>query len=490
MLGFTSGVLARSFFAIDWYGILFLLFLGFVCAVLSRMSETSRMALATSIVFIASACGIARYHILDTSADREAYNSCIGVICTIDAIVVREPDVRENNTRLTLEIMDEDGHRFTRGRILAYVDRYPAYHYGDVLRFTGELSFPESFASDDTGRVFDYPAYLRKDGIAYQAFRPTLEMTDTHAGNPVYTFILGMKESFLAGLSRALPEPESSLAGGLIVGAKRALGETLLNDFRIAGVVHLVVLSGYNVTIVAEAAMRALAFLPVAFASSVGAIGIAVFALMTGAGATVVRASLMALLVILARRIGRPHAMERGLMIAGVVMVAHNPFILVFDASFQLSFLATLALVLVVPIIEPYLSRIPEQFGLREIVATTLATQLFVLPFIVYLMGDVSLIALLTNVLILGVVPAAMFFGFVGGIAGMGGTTLGIILATPAYVILAYILGVVDILAHVPFATFHIPAFPFGVVVLVYVLYVYAIYMLNKRRSRLCEERY
>ena len=482
IIGFTSGVFLRSFFNIDWYGVLFALLLGLVSLALARIHRTSVAVFVFGVVLSSSALGIARYHMLDVSADTAMLSGCVGEQCTLDAVVVAEPDVRDTGTRLTLEVVGEDGMRFTRSRILASVERYPEYRYGDKVRFTGELALPEAFASDDTGRTFDYPAYLRKDGISYQAFRPSLEKTADGMGNPLRAGILRIKETFLAGLTRALPEPESSLAGGLIVGAKRALGETLLNDFRATGIVHLVVLSGYNVTIVAEAAMRALAFLPVALGSFVGAFGIIAFAVMTGAGATVVRASLMALLVILARRIGRPHAMERGLMIAGVAMIAHNPFILVFDSSFQLSFLATLALVLVVPIFKLYLARVPERFGLREIIATTAGVQLFVLPFILWLMGDLSLVALPVNLLILGVVPAAMLFGFVGGIAGMWGSMFGVVVSVPAYVVLAYMLGVVDMFARLPFAVVHIPAFSFWIVVLVYLAYGYAIYLFRKKK--------
>jgi competence protein ComEC len=482
MLGFTGGVLARSFFVIGWYGAVFVLFIGMVFFILVLMGNKSHVFLGAGIMFIFAALGIVRYHALDTSPDANTLVRCVKETCTLDTIVVAEPDIRENGTRLTLEVSDEAGTRFTRSRILAYGDRYPTYHYGDSVRFTGKLVLPEVFASDDTGRVFDYPAYLRKDGIAYQAFRPSLEKTGEGVGNPVYAFVLSLKEIFLEGLSRALPEPQSSLAGGLIVGTKRALGEKLLNDFRATGVIHLVVLSGYNVTIVAEAAIHALSFLPAVYGSLIGAGGIVFFTMMTGAGATVVRASLMALLVILARYVGRPHAMERGLMIAGVAMIAQNPFILVFDASFQLSFLATLALIFVVPIVEPYLSRIPERFGMREIFAATIATQIFVMPYILWFMGDMSLVALPVNVLILGVVPTAMFFGFVGGLAGIAGGVAGMLLAAPAYVILAYMLGVVDVFVRFPFSIIHVPVFPFTLVVFVYVIYVYVIYVLAKKQ--------
>ncbi|NTV44657.1 MAG: ComEC/Rec2 family competence protein, partial [Candidatus Yonathbacteria bacterium] len=295
--------------------------------------------------------------------------------------------------------------------------------------------------------------------------------------------VLDLKERFSGGLARILPEPESSLAGGLIVGTKQSLGAKLLPEFRAAGVIHLVVLSGYNITIVAEAANRALAFLPAIFSSAIGAIGILLFALMTGAGATVVRASIMALLVIFARRVGRPYAIGRALLLAGSLMILQNPFILVFDPSFQLSFLATFALVYVAPILEPHMTRFPERFGLREIATTTIATQIFVLPFILYTMGDMSIVAVPVNMLILGVVPLTMLLGFVGGLIGMVSTSVGMIVGLPAYALLAYMLGIVDTASRLPLSVVHVPAFPFTVVASIYVVYAYIIYTVHKKRK-------
>ncbi|MEK7147475.1 MAG: ComEC/Rec2 family competence protein, partial [Patescibacteria group bacterium] len=103
-----------------------------------------------------------------------------------------------------------------------------------------------------------------------------------------------------------------------------------LEKFRTVGVIHIVVLSGYNITIVAEFIMRLLAFLPRAARLAGGALAIILFAVMTGGSATIVRASLMAILVVVARATGRIYGITRALLLAGFLMVLHNPKILVF----------------------------------------------------------------------------------------------------------------------------------------------------------------
>src|SRR3989344_2266646 len=160
---------------------------------------------------------------------------------------------------------------------------------------------PKNFEQADTGSPVDYVSYLEKVGILHQFLRPNISRIGEGKGNIIKRELLLLKHAFLDRVSRVIPEPESSLLGGLLVGAKQSLGKDLLDDFRTAGVIHIVVLSGYNLTIVAEAIMRFFSFMPRMWGLSLGGISIVLFSIMTRAGATVVRASIMALLALLAR---------------------------------------------------------------------------------------------------------------------------------------------------------------------------------------------
>src|SRR5690606_38185089 len=133
-----------------------------------------------------------------------------------------------------------------------------------------------------------------------------------------------------------------------------------------------------------ENLVKAFSFLPRSLGLASGAGSIVLFAIMTGASATTIRASIMALVVILARGAGRRYDVTRALTFAAVLMVAENPRILAFDIGFQLSFLATLALIFVSPLVSDRLSFVSERFQLREILSTSISTQLFTAPFILY----------------------------------------------------------------------------------------------------------
>ena len=124
----------------------------------------------------------------------------------------------------------------------------------------------------------------------------------------------------------------------------------------------------------------------------------------------------MAILMLFARATGRNYDVARALILAGVFMVLFNPFILVYDVSFQLSFIATVAVIFFTPKIEKYFLWVTPKLGLRDIISVTSAAYIFVMPFILYKMGNLSIVALPTNVLILPFIPITMLLGFLSGI--------------------------------------------------------------------------
>jgi len=417
-----------------------------------------------SLFIFSAGVGVLRFDVADLNKGNAVLDEEVGQEIILDGVIVDEPDEREDNTRFVINIEEFDS------KAIVITDIYPRFSYGDQIQLRGELRKPENFVDED-GDTFDYVSYLSKDEIFYQMFYPETEFISSGHGNIIKRGLFSFKRAFLEKVGRVIPDPQSSLLGGLVVGAKQSLGEELQEDFRKTGIIHIVVLSGYNVTIVAEAIMRFFAFLPHMFGLSVGALAIVFFAIMTGGSATIVRASMMALLVLLARATGRTQTITRALFIAGFLMLLHNPKILVFDSSFQLSFTATLALIYLAPKIEKHFHLVPTKWQLREFAVATVATQIFVLPMILYKMGTLSLVALPVNLLILVFVPITMLFGFITGMLGFVSTILSFPFAFITNALLTYQLKVVDIFASLPFASIEINYFPIGVAILIYIIY-------------------
>lgn len=503
LTGFVMGVFFRSFFD---FGISFssiFILLGFVLGVfyffkkpndteiflLDDQSKTgdlnkniSEKILITAILFLFIGLGMLRMDFSNLDKNNLILDNFVGEKISVEGIVADEPDVREDNTHLVVNFSldNQDESNDIKSKMIIFTNHYPKYNYGDKIKIIGELQEPKNFKTGDD-REFDYVSYLAKDGINYQMFYPQTEFISSGNGNFVKEKLFNLKNSFLSNIKKVIPEPQSSLLGGLVVGAKESLGKDLQEKFRKVGLIHIVVLSGYNLSIVADSIMKSFTFLPNVFAISFGAIGIIFFAIMTGASATIIRASIMALLVLLARSTGRVNQVTRSLFIAGFIMLIHNPKILVFDPSFQLSFMATLGLIVVSPKIENCFNFLPTRFKLRESIIATISTQIFVLPLILYMMGDFSLVAIFVNLLVLIFIPVTMLFGFLSGLIGYVSLILALPFSYLTYGLLTYELKVVDIFASLSFASFHITYFPFWLMLVVYGIYFWV--FKNKKRS-------
>lgn len=389
--------------------------------------------------------GVLRYAASETS--EHPLDRFLGETTEFRGRICAEPEDREFDQRFCFDPDEGDD------RILVRTPRFPRYRYGEALVLTGKIELPENFESYEGGPEFDYVSYLNKDSVRYVMSRPKVVAFGEQDAGMIVRFLIWTKGAFTAKIERLMPEPSASLVGGILLGEKGSLPEDVSEDFRRTGLTHILVLSGSNVTVVAESLLRAFAFMPRAYGQGFGAGSIVLFAVMTGASTTTVRATMMALIGLLARGTGRRYDVMRALAIAGLVMVIHNPRVLAFDISFQLSFLATIAIIYVSPLVKERLGWITERFGIRETLAMTLGTQIFTLPFIVYKMGEISVVALIPNLLVLPLVPFAMLGGFLAGMAGLVWEPLGLPFAWITRAMLEYAVFVVDIFGGLPFAT-------------------------------------
>ncbi|OHA20630.1 MAG: hypothetical protein A2836_01300 [Candidatus Taylorbacteria bacterium RIFCSPHIGHO2_01_FULL_45_63] len=483
---FVLGVTTGSFVLVPESAFLFFILLGFVIFLyflfLLRHGGEWRIVLCISLLFFSFGAGLWRISFFHEASKNESVAKLFNRSVAIEGVVSGEPDRRETSLRFVVRTdfrMEGQEEVPFKATILVVTDPYQIISYGDLVRVSGLFQKPTNFDTEN-GRQFDYVSYLAKDGICCQFFRPEISVVASGKGNVVLSFLYDIKNMFVGSISRILSEPEGSLLSGIILGAKHGLPQTLLDAFKTAGVIHIVVLSGYNITLVAAGFSKLFSFLSRRFRFIVPLLAILGFTLMTGASATAVRASLMAALVIFAKTIGRNYDMSRALLVAGTLMILHNPAILVFDPSFQLSVLATLALIYLSPVISQKLLFIPERFGFREIVSSTVSTQIFVLPFLMWMTGQVSLIALPVNFLILVIIPMTMFFGFAAGFLGIISHTLALPVAFVSYLFLHYIVKVVEIASKIPFASVHFISPHFYAVIIAYVILVFLIWRINR----------
>ncbi len=398
-------------------------------------------------------------------------------------IVVAEPDIREKNMKLTVRlstILVGTTTVSVREKILVTTPLYPEFSYGDKVELSVVIQEPKNIENDD-GRVFDYQGYLRVRGIWYTGSFAQVKLITSGHGSIVKNLLFKTKHAFTDSIDSVLPQPQSSLLAGLLLGTKQSLGEKLLEEFRRTGTSHIVVLSGYNIAIVAESIMNAFKFLPPNYSFGLGVVSIILFTILSGGGASASRAAIMVLVALFAKRTNRDYKAGRVLGFTVIAMLTPNPLLLVFDPSFQLSVLATIGIVFVSPIVSPYFTKVTERFGLREIVSSTVATQITVLPFLIYNTGLLSLISLPVNVLILSTIPLTMFLGFITGIAGLFSLYLSFIPAFFTYILLWYQLTIVHIGSSLSFGAISLPSFSPIVLISVYLFIFGGLYFVNNK---------
>lgn len=496
VIGFFVGVFLRSVFLISWPVALFFFLVGTVSVLYSQydISYWRRYCVVAAALF-SIAFGLLRMEVARIPSD-VILDTQIGERVVIEGTVVAEPDSRDSNIRLhvrvdTLIPVRTDESVYPGGYpsattpvqagVLVIAPLHSDVSYGDRVRAEGELELPVSFDTS-LGRQFNYPMFLAKDGILYTLAFAQVEKISDGRGNFLKAAAIWTKQKYLSGLHMVLPEPESGLAGGITVGDKRGGGKDLTDIFITVGLVHIVVLSGYNITLIMDFVGRLLARAARSF-QLVASLTIVIFiVLMAGASATAIRAGAMALIPLVARMTGRLYIATRTLGVVAFGMVIWNPYLLVFDPGFQLSILATLGLILFSPYLE--FSRVTAAWGIRGIVSATLATQIMVLPLLLHQNGLLSVVALPVNILALIVVPFAMVFSAVSAVAGILFGSFGTFIAFPAYVLLAYIIKVAEFFASLPIASVSIPVFSAWLMCAAYVLLgVGYLYIKKKEQS-------
>ena len=350
------------------------------------------------------------------------------------------------------QIQSKESHiTVNQNSVYLYVPYFKYFPQGSQVEITASINPVESFLTE-SGKIFHYDRFLAtKDviGSIYYPRRITV-LTELEKKEKI---LLNIKKTFVDKINTLFSFPNAPLLAGVLFGAVDTLGEERLDNFRIAGLIHIVVLSGSNIAIIIEAVRRSI---PVSRMYSIGIAGtfIVLFVLMVGAEASIVRAAIMAFISLLAQATYSRYSVHRALWMTVVVMVAWNPGILLYDPSFILSVLATIGMVYLNPVLEKKFTKIPEKFEIRFIIASTCATYFLVLPYIVYSMGKVSVVSLGVNLITLPLVPWVMLGGFVATSGSFISEKIMKPIIFISEMLLTYIQKIVTYAAKLPFAEF------------------------------------
>jgi competence protein ComEC len=345
-----------------------------------------------------------------------------------------------------------DDHVFETDDVLVrvFVPRHSPLAYGDRVVLEGELNTPKPFTADN-GTIVSYDLIARSQGIVADMFQARVVSREPERHASMFTYLFALKHAYRTAVNTVIEEPYAGLANGIVIGEKRALTKTDADAFTAAGLSHVTVLSGYNVSLVVNFFVAIFVFTARRARYFAAGIGAVLFVAMTGFAAPAVRALIMALVAIVGKVTYNTVDPLRALYVVCIAMLVWNPFMLLHDVSFQLSALATTGLIC----FQDWYARmcrklLPEFFV--EFASGTAAALTAVAPIIAYTFSVVNMIAPVSNLFVLPFIAPAMALSFVAGFIGMLSPTIAFPVGFFAQEILTIILKATHTFAALPFA--------------------------------------
>ncbi len=349
------------------------------------------------------------------------------------------------------------------------------WHYGDVVRLRGHLQTPPEFED------FSYQDYLAHQGILSLMSDAVATRLPFTGGNPLLRGIYTLREGGIKQIYRIFPDPEASLLAGILFGDDNGLPADLQQAYRNTGTAHIIAISGFNITILASFLLSIFRRLLGPRRGSMAAIlGILLYTILVGASPSVLRAAIMGVLAIFARQLGRRQNGLNTLLATAGVMALANPHTL-WDAGFQLSFGASLGLILYAQPFEDWFTgllsrRLPLETARKisdpvsKYMLFTLAAQLTTLPIMAFHFKRIPLVALIANPFILPAQPGVMVLAGAAVLLSFLYLPLGQVAAWIAWPFAAYTNRAVVFFSR----------FPHGVIVLgdfsfLFVIFFYAV---------------
>lgn len=315
----------------------------------------------------------------------------------VNTRIISEPEIEDKLQRFKISPKGMD--------IYVTSGKYPIYRYGEFLRIEGEMK-----VSKNDDRVF------------YSLSFPKISQV-----NKAPNFLIGLsfyvRAKAIEVYRAFLTDTQSALLLGIVFGIKQNMPDDFYEVLKDAGVVHVIAASGMNVSMAAGSLFFIFQrFFKRRTALIFSLLGVFCYVSIAGFEPSIVRAAIMAGIVYVAGITGRQRYSLYGLFLTAVIMLFIDPSWL-YDLGFQLSFMATLGIILLKPIFDQILKigggSIKDDFG------TTLAAQLATLPILLSNFGSVNLTSVIVNLLVLWTIPALMAIGAISVITGLIFTQLG-----------------------------------------------------------------
>jgi competence protein ComEC len=437
---FLGGVVVRSLWSSEYLFLFLMMFLLIILSFVFFGKNLSKKIFFVLFILLGVAVGIFRTDVVLRQSQNWLEGHYRG-----QGRVVRFSEVKDEYQKIYLEIvgakMDGRQRAISQKEIVIFFAPIGVdYRYGDYYAIECDLKNPEI-----KYKKFNYPRFLASKKVYQICYQAKVRKIKKDENN----FLIGVDvflhrkiyrggELLAEKINELFAMPESGYLAGLLLGGDSRLPEDVADDFRRTGMTHTVAVSGSNITIIATALLSVGLFFGLwrqqAFYLVIG--GIIIFVVMIGAPASAVRAAIMAIVLFYASQSGRLADSLRVIVLTACLMVFVSPLLLLYDVGFQLSFLATLGIVLFYSPLAEAIGIENDFLDLKSIILVTVAAQLGVTGILVYTFDSISLLSLPANILILPFIPLIMAGGFGATVISFILPTLGEILSIPVQMFL------------------------------------------------------
>lgn len=400
----------------------------------------------------------------------------IDEIISVKVVVSSDPEVNEERTYFYADVVSllTKSSELTNasGKIRVTLEKNTGFtpSYGDILLIKGKLKEPLSPLNPGE---FNYKKYLAYKQIHYTIYAKdtACEKTGVDVKNRFYYWSYKAKDKLLDIIYSSLPDNEARILDGLMLGNQRAISDDIYDKFKITGTVHILAVSGMNVGLIAFFVFLLLKLMRVKrkAAAAITFVLITVFAVITGAGASIVRATLMSYAVLIAVMIERDADMINSLAAAAFVILLINPSDL-YDVGFQLSFLATASLIYYCEWIKKLFPKVPESISVTA--ASTIAAQIFLTPVMINTFHQLSLISVLTNLIIVPLSGTISVIGFAMWLFGTASQAAARIFGASIWALIKLMMLAVNLMAKVPYAAISVRTMPWLFTAVYYIFFI------------------
>ncbi len=446
-LAFCAGVLVGPLFSFVSDGIVWPFLIAIVAAIISRPSPTRFML----ILCVALLAGMLRIQQSDSSSISASFQEMMEKDVRVTGQVRGEVSARIFGVQFEMDHLTIAGEP-REGALLVRAPQNTSLTDGAEVLFVCRLEAPEPV------ETFRYDRYLESRGIFAICNRP--EYMDVRSTSITWIgHLLIFKSAIVNRLGQLFPEPHASFLSGLLFGGSSALSPELRDDFARTGTSHILAASGFNVSLITLVLLRILLQTRLGRrpALIVTALLLVAYTLMAGATASVVRAALMAGVLLVGLWVRREASATNLLLLAAVLLLLWNPRQLFDDVGFQLSFAATAALLYAAPRLSPRFAFLPERFGVREAFVGSLAATVLTAPMILWHFGALSVISPLVNLFVLPLIPYVMGGAFFVLILSILSQTLALFAAVAVWFAVSLQLLFVRIFSALPIASISAP---------------------------------